>query len=122
MASESERPHLPWEFHVLDDEQVNAFALPGGFIFVTRGIMTYMNDEAELASVIGHEIGHVTAKHSVSQMTRTQLAQVGLRRGHDRVADGARAWAARCSRACSCSSSSSAGTTRRRRTCSASAT
>ena len=78
MASESERPELPWEFHVLDDEQVNAFALPGGFIFVTRGIMTYMNDEAELASVIGHEIGHVTAKHSVSQMSKQQLATVGL--------------------------------------------
>ena len=81
MASESERPQLPWEFHVLDDEQVNAFALPGGFIFVTRGIMTYMNDEAELASVIGHEIGHVTAKHSVSQMSNAQLAQVGLMAG-----------------------------------------
>ena len=78
MAAESERPNLPWEFHVLDDEQVNAFALPGGFIFVTRGIMTYMNDEAELASVIGHEIGHVTAKHSVSQMSKQELATVGL--------------------------------------------
>jgi len=63
MAQASERPQLPWEFHVLDDEQVNAFALPGGYIFVTRGIMTYMNNEAELASVIGHEIGHVTAMH-----------------------------------------------------------
>ncbi len=62
MASTSERPNLPWEFHVLDDAQVNAFALPGGYIFVTRGIMAYMNDEAELASVIGHEIGHVTAQ------------------------------------------------------------
>lgn len=78
MASASERPDLPWEFHLLDDETVNAFALPGGFIFITRGIMTYMNDEAELASVIGHEIGHVTAKHSVSQMSKAQLAQVGL--------------------------------------------
>ena len=81
MASESERPQLPWEFHVLDDEQVNAFALPGGFIFVTRGIMTYMNDEAELASVIGHEIGHVTAKHSVNQISTAQLATVGLAAG-----------------------------------------
>jgi predicted Zn-dependent protease len=78
MAKESERPNLPWAFYLLDDETVNAFALPGGFIFITRGIMTYMNDEAELASVIGHEIGHVTAKHSVSQMSKAQLAQVGL--------------------------------------------
>jgi predicted Zn-dependent protease len=78
MAAESERPTLPWTFYLLDDETVNAFALPGGYIFITRGIMTYMNDEAELASVIGHEIGHVTAKHSVSQMSKQQLAQVGL--------------------------------------------
>jgi len=78
MAAESERPNLPWAFYLLDDETVNAFALPGGFIFITRGIMTYMNDEAELASVIGHEIGHVTAKHSVSQMSKAELAQVGL--------------------------------------------
>jgi len=81
MALASERPNLPWEFHVLDDPQVNAFALPGGYIFLTRGIMAYMNDEAELASVIGHEIGHVTAKHSVSQMSNQQLAQVGLMAG-----------------------------------------
>jgi predicted Zn-dependent protease len=81
MAKASERPDLPWEFHLLDDETVNAFALPGGFIFITRGIMTYMNDEAELASVIGHEIGHVTAKHSVSQMSKAQLGQLGLLAG-----------------------------------------
>ena len=122
MASESERPNLPWEFHVLDDEQVNAFALPGGFIFVTRGIMTYMNDEAELASVIGHEIGHVTAKHSVSQMSNAAAGAGGTRRGHDGLAHGAGHGRAAAAGACSCSSSSSAGMTRRKRTCSASAT
>jgi predicted Zn-dependent protease len=89
MAAESERPNLPWAFYLLDDETVNAFALPGGFIFITRGIMTYMNDEAELASVIGHEIGHVTAKHSVSQMSKQQLAQVGLVAGMIASANGA---------------------------------
>jgi predicted Zn-dependent protease len=78
LAKKSERPNLPWEFHVMDDPTVNAFALPGGFIFVTRGIMTHMNSEAELVGVLGHEIGHVTARHSVQQMTREQLAQVGL--------------------------------------------
>ncbi|MDH4347532.1 MAG: M48 family metalloprotease [Gemmatimonadota bacterium] len=78
MALASERPKLPWTFHVMDDPQVNAFALPGGYIFVTRGILAHMNSEAELASVVGHEIGHVTARHSVQQMTRTQLAQIGL--------------------------------------------
>jgi predicted Zn-dependent protease len=57
---------------------VNAFALPGGFIYITRGIMAYFNSEAELASVVGHEIGHVTARHSAHQMSQQQLAQVGL--------------------------------------------
>jgi predicted Zn-dependent protease len=78
MAATSERPGLPWEFHVLDDAAVNAFAYPGGFIFVTRGLMTHVNSEAELAEVIGHEIGHVTAKHSVASMSQQQLAQIGL--------------------------------------------
>jgi predicted Zn-dependent protease len=78
MAAGSERPRLPWTFTVMDDPQVNAFALPGGYLFFTRGILTHMNSEAELASVLGHEIGHVTARHSVQQLTRQQLAQIGL--------------------------------------------
>lgn len=78
MAAISQRPTLPWSFQVVDDASVNAFALPGGFIFVTRGIMTHLNSEAELASVLGHEIGHVTAKHSVQQISRAQVAQIGL--------------------------------------------
>jgi predicted Zn-dependent protease len=78
MAEQSERPQLPWEFHVVDDASVNAFALPGGFIYVTRGLMTSINDEAELATVVGHEIGHVTNRHSVQQISKAQLAQLGL--------------------------------------------
>ncbi|HEX5004100.1 MAG TPA: M48 family metalloprotease, partial [Gemmatimonadales bacterium] len=78
LAAKSERPQLPWQFTVVDDRQVNAFALPGGFIFVTRGILANMNSEAELAGVLGHEIGHVTARHSAAQMSRAQLAQLGL--------------------------------------------
>jgi predicted Zn-dependent protease len=78
LASGSERPDLPWEFHVVDDPTPNAFALPGGFIFVTRGMMNLMDSEAELAAVLGHEIGHVTARHSVTQISRAQLAQLGL--------------------------------------------
>jgi predicted Zn-dependent protease len=78
LAARSERPHLPWTFRVVDDASVNAFALPGGFIYVTRGIMTHLNSEAELISVLGHEIGHVTARHSVSQISKAQLAQIGL--------------------------------------------
>jgi predicted Zn-dependent protease len=78
LAAKGERPSLPWTFRVVDDPAVNAFALPGGYIYVTRGIMTHLNSEAELASVIGHEIGHVTARHTVSQITKSQLATLGL--------------------------------------------
>ncbi len=78
MASLSERPALPWSFKLVDDPMVNAFALPGGFIFITRGIMAALNSEAELAGVLGHEIGHVTARHSASQMSSQQLQQIGL--------------------------------------------
>jgi predicted Zn-dependent protease len=78
LASQTERPTLPWTFRVVDDPAVNAFAVPGGFIYITRGIMAHMNSEAELASVLGHEIGHVTARHSAQQMSTQQLAQVGL--------------------------------------------
>jgi predicted Zn-dependent protease len=77
MAAISERPDLPWEFTVLDDPLINAFALPGGFIYMTRGIMVYMRSEAEFVGVLGHEIGHVTARHSVEQISRQQLLQVG---------------------------------------------
>jgi predicted Zn-dependent protease len=73
LAARSERPHLPWHFAVVDDPGVNAFALPGGFIYVTRGIMATFMSEAELAAVLGHEIGHVTARHSVSQISQQQL-------------------------------------------------
>jgi predicted Zn-dependent protease len=77
MARQSERPELAWEFHVLDDASVNAFAMPGGFIFVTRGLLTHMTNEAQLASVLGHEIAHVTARHSVQQMSRQQPPRSG---------------------------------------------
>jgi predicted Zn-dependent protease len=78
LAAQSERPQLPWSFSVVDDPTPNAFALPGGPIFVTRGLLSLMNSEAELVSVLGHEIGHVTARHSVSQLSKAQLAQLGL--------------------------------------------
>lgn len=78
MAADSERPDLPWTFRVIDDPVINAFAVPGGFIYITRGIMSYMENEAQLAAVLGHEIGHVTARHTAQQLTRTQLAQAGL--------------------------------------------
>ncbi len=78
IAATSERPQLPWTFRVIDDPIVNAFALPGGFIYVTRGILTHFNSEAELASVLGHEIGHVTGRHGVEQQSKAQIAGIGL--------------------------------------------
>jgi predicted Zn-dependent protease len=78
LAAVSERPNLPWTFRLVDDPQVNAFALPGGYVYVTRGILTHMNSEAELAAVLGHEIGHVTARHSASAQSKQMLGMVGL--------------------------------------------
>jgi predicted Zn-dependent protease len=78
IARGTERPNLPWSFQIADEPVVNAFALPGGPVFIARGILPYFNSEAELVSVLGHEIGHVTARHSAQQMTRAQIATLGL--------------------------------------------
>lgn len=81
MARLSERPHLPWTFRVLDSPVVNAFALPGGFVYVTRGLVAYAGSEAELAGVIGHEIGHVTGRHSRSRRRNSLLANLAILAG-----------------------------------------
>ncbi len=73
LASKSHRSHLDFKFYLVDSPEVNAFAVPGGHVYITRGIMSYMQDEAQLAGVIGHEIGHVTARHSVRQNAQSQL-------------------------------------------------
>jgi len=78
VAAASEEPALPWRFTVLDDPVVNAFAMPGGYIYVTRGLLAHMQSEAQLAGVLGHEIGHVTARHSAKQITQQQLAGLGM--------------------------------------------
>ena len=78
LARASERPNLPWSFTVIDEPAVNAFALPGGKIYVTRGILAFLGSETELAGVLGHEIGHVTARHSAQQYTQATSAGVGL--------------------------------------------
>jgi predicted Zn-dependent protease len=78
MAAISHRPNLDYKFNILDTDVVNAFAVPGGYVYFTRGIMAHFNNEAEFAGVLGHEIGHVTARHSAQQQTQEILAQGGL--------------------------------------------
>jgi predicted Zn-dependent protease len=78
LARESHRPNLPWTFTIVDNSAINAFALPGGYIYITRGILPYLENEAELAGVLGHEIGHVTARHAAQQYTRATGGGIGL--------------------------------------------
>ena len=78
LAQKSHRPNIEYSFTVLDSAEVNAFALPGGYVYITRGIMSYMNSEAELAAVLGHEIGHVTARHSVQQYSKATATSLGI--------------------------------------------
>lgn len=78
VAKNSHRPNLNYRFTVLDSPEINAFALPGGYIYITRGIMAYLNSEAELAAVLGHEVGHVTARHGVRQQSASQATGLGI--------------------------------------------
>ena len=73
----SHRQGLIYRFTVLDSAVINAFALPGGYIYITRGLMAYLNSEAELAAVLGHEIGHVTARHGIRQQSAAQAVDIG---------------------------------------------
>jgi predicted Zn-dependent protease len=81
LAQKSHRGNLEYHFTVVDSPEINAFALPGGYIYITRGIMAYLNSEAELAAVLGHEIGHVTARHSVQQYSASMAASIGVALG-----------------------------------------
>lgn len=78
MARVSHRPDLDYKFKIVDSPVVNAFAVPGGYIYFSRGIMAHFNNEAEFAGVLGHEIGHITARHSAQSYSNNMLAQVGL--------------------------------------------
>ena len=78
LARQSHRAKLQWTFTVLDSPEINAFALPGGFVYVTRGILAYLDSEADLAGVIGHEIGHVTARHGAQRATSQHNAGIGV--------------------------------------------
>ncbi len=78
IALHSHRPNLQYHFTVLDSPEINAFALPGGYVYITRGILAYLNSEAELAAVLAHEIGHVTARHGVRQASASQATGIGI--------------------------------------------
>lgn len=78
VAKLSHRPELPWSFTILDTEISNAFALPGGMVFVTRGLLAYLQNEAELAAVLGHEVAHVTARHGAHRANEAAFASVGV--------------------------------------------
>ncbi len=77
LASQSERPDLPWRFGVLEAKEVNAFAVPGGTVFITRGLLEKMTSEAELAGVLAHEISHVVRKHHLKAIQKGALASLG---------------------------------------------
>ncbi|RYY68894.1 MAG: peptidase M48, partial [Chitinophagaceae bacterium] len=78
MAAISHRPNLQYHFRVVDSDILNAFAVPGGYVYFTRGIMAHFNNEAEFAGVLGHEIGHITARHTVVQQSKQVFGQLGL--------------------------------------------
>src|SRR5918993_3163689 len=78
MAKISHRPNIAYEFKVLDSDVLNAFATPGGYVYFTRGILAHFNSEADFAGVLGHEIGHITARHSVAQQRNAILGQIGV--------------------------------------------
>src|ERR687892_1520302 len=77
LAQGSSRPNLPWTFIVLDTDGVNAFAAPGGYVHITRGALALIKNEAELAGVLGHEIIHITEKHTVRAIQKNQAGQMG---------------------------------------------
>ena len=94
IGKKSHRPNLVYHVTVLDSPQINAFALPGGYLYITRGIMAYMNSEAELAGVLGHELGHITARHGVRQQSAGTIAGilgagVGILTGSSQAAQAA---------------------------------
>jgi beta-barrel assembly-enhancing protease len=79
LASESKRPNLPWTFIVLDTDAVNAFAAPGGYVHITKGALALMSSEAELAGVLGHELTHVTEKHTIAALKKAKGADLALK-------------------------------------------
>ena len=77
VASQSERDNLPWKFGVIDSADLNAFAAPGGYVLITKGLYQKLQNEAQLASVLGHEIAHVVKKHQLKVLQKQQLLNIG---------------------------------------------
>ena len=88
VALQSERPALPWRFAAVESKQVNAFAVPGGAVLVTRGMLNMVSNEAELACVLGHEIGHIVRKHHLALLQKDILRQTGTRLVGDQISQG----------------------------------
>jgi hypothetical protein len=91
LASESKRPNLPWTFIVLDTDAVNAFAAPGGYVHITRGALAMMSSETELAGVLGHELTHVTEKHTIAALKKAKgvdLAMQASGKGDSKITAG----------------------------------
>src|SRR3954451_11118653 len=86
LVSQSERPNLDWQFVVLDTDAVNAFASPGGIVHVTRGALGLAKNEAELAGILGHEIGHIVRKHTVNAIEKSKVVSLGSQAASNRVA------------------------------------
>ena len=122
VARVSHQPNLEWHFTLLDDPVVNAFAMPGGYIYVTRGILAHLGSEAQLAGVLGHECGHVTARHTAARLTQQQLAGLGLGVASVFSATLRQYGSLAQQGTAACCSSSTAATTRTRPTSSASIT
>jgi len=81
MAEVGDRPDLHYRFFIIDSPEINAFALPGGYVYINRGLLAHLNSEAELAGVLGHEIAHITARHAVQQQARGTLARIAAQAG-----------------------------------------
>lgn len=88
VALQSERPGLPWRFAAVESDQVNAFAVPGGAVLLTRGMLKLLANEAELACVIGHEVGHIVRRHHLALLQKETLLQTGAKVVGDHIQSG----------------------------------
>lgn len=89
VANQSDRPDLPWHFGVIESNDLNAFAAPGGYVLITKGLYQRLQNEAQLAGVLAHEIGHVVKRHHMKVLQKSQLLNIGARLLSDKVGENA---------------------------------